>query len=150
MRIISIREQPEYKDQAIKYFQQSWSTVWPVIYKDSIEHCINAKNELPQWYLLEKGSEIIACAGLITNDFISRGDLYPWICAIYVEDKHRGNAYASMLIDRAKKDAWTMGFDHLYLSTDHIGFYEKYGFEYVGEGYHPWEATSRIYQINLK
>ena len=74
MNIISIRENPDYKDIAIKYFQQSWKSVLPIIYEDCITHSIEARNSLPQWYLLEKDSEIIGCAGLITNDFISRGD----------------------------------------------------------------------------
>ena len=102
MKIISIRENPEYKDQAIKYFQSKWQNVLPVIYEDCIIHSIGSMNSLPQWYLLEKEGVIIGCAGLITNDFISRMDLYPWICAIYIEEKHRGNNYGSLLIDRAK------------------------------------------------
>ena len=50
MKIISIREKPNYKDKAIAYFQQSWKSVLPVIYEDSITHSIKAKNTLPQWY----------------------------------------------------------------------------------------------------
>ena len=148
MRIISIRENPSYKDIAIKYFQKSWQSVWPIIYEDSINHCINAKNDLPQWYLLEK--EIIGCAGLITNDFISRGDLYPWVCGVFIDEKQRGNAYGSFLLDKAKSDAKKIGYEYLYLCTEHIGYYEKYGFEYIGQGYHPWEAESRIYQIETE
>jgi N-acetylglutamate synthase-like GNAT family acetyltransferase len=150
MRIISIRETPAYKDLAIKYFQQSWKSIWPIIYEDAINNCINAKNDLPQWYLLEKGKEIIGCAGLITNDFISRGDLYPWVCALFVDEDHRGNAYGSLLLDKAKNDAKKIGYEDLHLCTDHIGYYEKYGFEYIGQGYHPWKAESRIYQIKLE
>jgi len=52
MQIISIREKPGYKDIAITYFQQNWKSVWPIIYEDTINHCIGAKNDLPQWYLL--------------------------------------------------------------------------------------------------
>ena len=150
MRIISIRENPSYKDIAIKYFQQCWKSVWPVIYEDCINHCVDARNDLPQWYLLEKESKIIGCAGLITNDFISRGDLYPWVCAIYIDEKHRGNHYGKILIDKAKNDTQKFGHEYLYLSTEHIGYYEKYGFEYIGQGYHPWEEESRIYQIALE
>jgi GNAT superfamily N-acetyltransferase len=149
MKIISIREKPGYKDEAINYFQKSWPEVLPEIYADSISHSIHARNNLPQWYLLKKQEEIIGCAGLITNDFISRGDLYPWLCALFIDKKHRGNAYATLLIDQAKKDAKKGGFDYLYLSTGHIGYYEKYGFEYIGLGYHPWGETSRIYEIKL-
>ena len=54
------------------------------------------------------------------------------------------------LLDKAKEDAVKAGFKNLYLSTEHIGFYEKLGFNYIGQGYHPWEDESRIYEIRIK
>lgn len=149
MKIISVREYPTYKDRAIAYFQEKWPSVSPNIYEDCITHSINARDNLPQWYLLEKEDEIIGCAGLITNDFISRGDLYPWICAVFIDEKQRGNAYSTLLIDKAKSDTKKFGYEYLYLSTSHIGFYEKYNFNYIGQGYHPWGEESRIYEIKV-
>jgi len=150
LNIMSIRENPEFLEKTIAYFQSKWS-VLPVIYDDCIRHTITATAPLPQWYLLIKGDEVIGCTGLVTNDFISRMDLYPWVCGVFIEEEHRGNAYASLLLEKAKEDTAKAGFTHLYLSTDHIGFYEKYGFEYIGQGYHPWGETSRIYgcKVNL-
>ncbi|MNK01352.1 acetyltransferase [compost metagenome] len=150
MKIISVRENPEYKQTAIEYLQKSWPEISAVMYDDCITHSLTAKNSLPQWYLLEKEDEIIGCAGLITNDFISRGDLYPWVCAIYIDENHRGNNYSALLIEKAKEDTQKFGFDNLYLCTDHVGFYEKQGFKYIGQGYHPWEEESRIYEISVK
>ena len=150
MKIVSIRQNPEYRDRAIRYFQNAWKSVLPEIYEDCITHSIGARNPLPQWYLLEKADNIIGCAGLITNDFISRGDLYPWICALYIDQEHRGNAYGTLLMEKAKADAASEGFTHVYLCTSLIGFYEKYGFEYIGQGYHPWGEESRIYELELK
>lgn len=149
MKVISVRENPEYKDKAIQYFQAKWKNVFPVIYEDCINHSIHAANPLPQWYLLEKEGETIGCAGLITNDFISRMDLYPWVCALYIEEKQRGNSYGSLLLEKAKTDSQKARFDYLHLCTDHIGYYEKYGFTYIGQGYHPWGEESRIYQCKL-
>ena len=148
-KIISIRENPEYKEQAIEYFQKSWPSVLHIIYEDCITHSIDANNSLPQWYLLLNNKDIIGCAGLITNDFISRGDLYPWICALFIEEDHRGHEYGSLLMDKAKKDAKKAGFKHIYLCTDHVGYYDKYNFEYIGQGYHPWGEESRIYELEL-
>jgi GNAT superfamily N-acetyltransferase len=150
MNIISVREKPAYKSKAIAYFQKSWSSVLPIIYEDSITHSIDARNFLPQWYLLEKKGEIIGCAGLITNDFISRGDLYPWVCALFIEKIQRGNGYGSLLLEKAKTDTKKAGFDYLYLCTELTGYYERYGFKYIGQGYHPWGEESRIYEIELK
>jgi len=148
MRIISLRENPEYKDIAIQYFQKKWANEkTKIIYEDCISNSITTNSPLPHWYLLLGDSgEIIGCAGLITNDFISRMDLYPWVCAVYIEKQHRGNAYGSMLLDKAKEDTKNAGFTHLYLCTGHIGYYEKYGFNYIGQGYHPWGESSRIYE----
>lgn len=148
MRIISVREHPEYKDKAIEYISSKWSAP-RIVYEDCITHGIGTSKPLPQWYLLEKEDGIVGCAGLVTNDFISRMDLYPWFCGLFIEDKERGNAYGKLLMEKAKQDAKTGGFSHMYLSTDHIGYYEKYGFHYIGIGYHPWNEESRIYEITL-
>lgn len=150
MKVISIKEQPEYKGIAIRYFQSKWASENSMkVYEDCIANCITAPNPLPQWYLLMDNDRIVGCGGLITNDFISRMDLYPWACAIYIEEEYRGNAYGSILLEQAKKDAKLGGFSHLYLCTNHIGYYEKYGFEYIGMGYHPWGDSSRIYALAL-
>ncbi|UQZ88100.1 GNAT family N-acetyltransferase [Deltaproteobacteria bacterium Smac51] len=149
VRIVSVRQEPEYAGEAIKYIQQCWPEVLPVIYEDCIRHSLQAKAPLPQWYLLMDNQRPIGCCGLITNDFISRSDLYPWICAVYIDEEHRGRAYSALLLDRCKQDCAALGFDHVYLSTDHIGFYEKYGFEYIGQGYHPWGEESRIYSAKV-
>ncbi len=147
MKVISIRQSPEYVDIAIAYFQKAWPSVLPQMYVDAISYSLDAKNSLPQWYLLEKEGNIIGCAGLITNDFISRGDLYPWLCALYIEEEQRGHEYATILMERIQKDTKSFGFEKLYLCTEHIDYYEKYGYSYIGNGLHPWGESSRIYEI---
>ncbi|HAA14049.1 MAG TPA: GNAT family N-acetyltransferase [Cytophagales bacterium] len=149
MNILSVREYPEMVDLAIRYFQQSWPGTWPIIYEDCIRHAVTSRQPLPQWYLLQQDGEIIGGAGLITNDFISRMDLYPWLCALFVDEAHRRNGYANLLMQRVQEDTKAAGFDRLYLSTEHVGYYERYGWEYLGQGYHPWKEESRIYGISL-
>lgn len=150
MKIISIKENPEHMKSAIIYIQSKWASEQSLkVYEDCIEHCISSPNPLPQWYLLMDEEKIIGCTGLITNDFISRMDLYPWVCAVFIEEEYRGNNYGSLLLERAKNDAKAGGFSNLYLCTDHIGLYEKYGFNYIGTGYHPWGTNSRIYAVAL-
>lgn len=152
IKVISIKENPGYKDISIDYIQDKWANKKSMkVYEDCITNCITALSPLPQWYLLEDENEnrIVGCAGLITNDFISRMDLYPWFSSLYIEMDYRGNAYGNILLEQAKVDAKKGGFSNLYLCTDHIGYYEHYGFEYVGTGYHPWGESSRIYCTNL-
>jgi N-acetylglutamate synthase-like GNAT family acetyltransferase len=147
MRIINVREHPEYMEQAITYFQNKWADENSMkVYEDCIAHSITTDSPLPIWYLMVEESEVIGCAGLITNDFISRGDLWPWICAIYIEERYRGKSLGKEFLSRAKTDAKKAGFTKVYLCTDHAGYYEKYGFTYIGDGYHPWGSSSRIYE----
>ncbi|MDF9759542.1 N-acetylglutamate synthase-like GNAT family acetyltransferase [Peribacillus simplex] len=97
---------------------------------------------------MEDSGGIIGCAGLISNGFISRMDLWPWICALYIENSYRGRSLGKELLLRAKADAEKAGFNKIFLCTDHIGYYEKYGFTYIGDRYHPWGSSSRIYESN--
>jgi len=76
-------------------------------------------------------------------------DLCPWLCALYIEKKHRGQNLGNLLLAQAKADAAKMGLDQLYLCTDHKGYYEKYDFTYISDGYHPWGESSRIYACEL-
>ena len=148
--LVSVREQPEFAAAAIAYFQRSWPEILPEMYADAIGHSIKASQALPQWYVLLEQDEIVGCAGLISNDFISRMDLYPWLCALHVSESKRGRAYARLLIERCQQDAARAGFDTLYLCTDSEGLYERYGFGYLAQGWHPWGETSRIYQCPLQ
>ncbi|QDZ88526.1 GNAT family N-acetyltransferase [Priestia megaterium] len=150
MQIINVKEHVEYQDKAIKYIQNKWANENTLkLYEDCITHSLKTDNSLPIWYLLENTGEIIGCAGLISNDFISRMDLWPWVCALYIEESYRGMSLGEKLLLKIKEDTKNAGFNKLYLCTNHIGYYEKYDFSYIGDGYHPWGSSSRIYEASL-
>ncbi|HAT2907737.1 TPA: GNAT family N-acetyltransferase [Serratia marcescens] len=146
MDMISVRQAPELAPRAIAYFQRHWATAETLMmYEDAINRSLGAINPLPQWYLLMENDRILGCAGLITNDFISRGELYPWLCALYVEEAQRGRSHGAKLIEHVAAETRRLGFPQLHLCTDLEGYYERSGFVYNGLGYHPWGEASRVY-----
>lgn len=151
MGIISVRENPEKAELFIDHFVKWWaSDESKEVYRDCIENCLKTNSLLPQWYLMMNETEqVMGGVGLVTNDFISRMDLWPWLCALYVEEPYRNNGHGARLLTHGCTEARRLGFDKIYLSTDHIGYYEKHGFSHIGDGYHPWGASSRIYERSL-
>ena len=150
MKLVSLREKPEMLEVFISYFQKNWANPDSMdVYDDCMRNAVLSDAKLPQWYLLlednTENTRIIGGAGLIPNDFISRMDLYPWLCALFVEPDFRGNNYGKLLIERCILDAGRLGYPEIYLATDHVGYYEHFGFGYIGTGYHPWGETSRLY-----
>lgn len=84
VKIIAIREHPEYLDEAVDYFSSKWG-IERQIYEASITDSLQTELPTPRWYLMLEDSEIIGSYGLIKNDFMIRKDLTPWLCALYVK-----------------------------------------------------------------
>ena len=51
---------------------------------------------------------------------------------VYTFPKHRGHRYAGLLFDEVECLAKERQIAEVYLSTNHIGLYEKYGWEFFG------------------
>ena len=83
------------------------------------------------WYLCLDGDKIAGGLGVIQNDFHERKDLFPNVCAVYTEDEYRKQGIAGRLLDLAVEDMRAKGITPIYLVTDHIGFYERYGWEFL-------------------
>jgi predicted N-acetyltransferase YhbS len=146
-RIVSVRENPEYLNHAADYFSSKWR-IGCKLFNDSITHSIDTPNPLPRWYLLVKESnEVVGCFGLIANDFNSRQDLWPWFAALHVEESERGQALGKMLLAHGRAEAKRLGFAKLYLETNHVGFYEKYGWRHIGKCYGIGDELSRLYEV---
>ena len=124
---ITLRDNPSLKDIAAEWFHNKWG-----ISKDAYMQCMESylKKETEYgWYLCMDKDKIIAGVGVIDNDFHDRKDLYPNICALYVEEEYRLKGIAGQLLNMTINDLKSKDISPIYLVTDHIGFYEKYGWQ---------------------
>lgn len=91
----------------------------------------SAGSGIYEWYIILHENEIIVGMGVIENDFHDRPDLTPNVCAVYVEENFRRRGIAGYFLNFVCVDMQKKGIDTLYLVTDHIGFYERYGWEFL-------------------
>lgn len=133
---ITLRERPQLKHLAAAWFHCKWG-VPQEAYLECMESYLHRETEYG-WYLCLDGSKLIGGLGVIENDFHNRKDLTPNVCAVYTEKEYRRKGIAGHLLDMAVKDLKSKGITPIYLVTDHTGFYERYGWEFLclvqGEG----------------
>lgn len=127
-KIITLREQPEIKDAAAQWFSSKWG-VPKEAYLECMEDYLSEKTEYG-WYLCLDGDKIIGGMGVIENDFHERKDLAPNVCAVYTEPDYRGKGIAGRLLDFTVDEMKSKHITPIYLITDHVGFYERYGWEF--------------------
>ena len=128
-KFITLREKPELMDSAASWFHSKWG-VPKEAYLECMEAYLRRETELG-WFLCLDDGKIVGGLGVIENDFHNRPDLTPNVCAVYTEESHRCLGIAGKLLDMAVEDLRSRGISPAYLVTDHSGFYERYGWEFL-------------------
>lgn len=140
----TLRERPELIQAAAKWFHEKWGV--PVASYMACMRAYLAGETEYGWYLCLEGDRIVGGMGVIDNDFHDRKDLAPNVCAVYTEEAYRSLGIAGRLLNMVVEDMKGRGVSPLYLLTDHVGFYERYGWKFLcmaqGDGE---DRPSRIY-----
>ena len=135
-KYIKLREAAEMRQEAANWFHEKWG-VPTEAYLECMDEYLNGETEYG-WYLCLDGKRIVGGLGVIDNDFHDRKDLFPNVCAVYTEEVYRRQGISGKLLDMVVEDMRSKGITPIYLVTDHVGFYERYGWEFFcmaqGEG----------------
>ncbi|WP_053985070.1 GNAT family N-acetyltransferase [Niameybacter massiliensis] len=138
------------KDELIKYLKAcEWGAskfLAQLITEQTFEEMLGKDGKV---YFLMDQEKVAAFLTLTQKDCIDENSLFPWIGFVYTDPTYRGHRYSGKLIQHALKVAKEQGYEKVYLATDHVGLYEKYGFEYVENRMDVWNEESRIYSIHL-
>ena len=99
--------------------------------------------------MLVDGEDLVSFCTVAEKDDIQPTDLTPWIGFVYTFPNYRGNRYAGKLLSHAETLAKEAGMKNIYISTDHTGLYEKYGYEFL-DMMKDWNGEdSRVYVRHL-
>jgi len=114
--------------------------------KDKFDELLGAETKV---YLLVDDEKLVTFATLAHQDCIRDESMFPWIGFVFTYPEYRGNRYSEKLINYAEEQAKKDGHSKVYIATDHVGLYEKFGYEYMETRVDYWEDETRIYYKNL-
>ena len=93
--------------------------------------------------------EIAGFCAVCKRDWMPDVPYTPFITTLYVEEVLRGKRLSQRLIETAVRYVWKLGFDSVYLFSDHIGLYERYGFTALDKYSTPWGEPETLFQRTL-
>lgn len=99
--------------------------------------------------LLTEGDRLASFVTFAERDCVDDPALSPWIGFVYTFPEYRGHRNAGKLIRRCEEIAAENGVPAVYICTDHVGLYEKYGFSYMENRTDIYGGDSRIYRKNI-
>ena len=94
--------------------------------------------------LLTEGDDLVSFLTLAERDCVDV-PYGPWIGFVHTAPEYRGHRHVGKLIDHACAAAREQGATRVYLCTDHVGLYEKYGFTYLENRVSIYGEDSRVY-----
>ncbi len=99
-----------------------------------------------QVLLLTKDNQLLAFCTYAEQDDIPNTALTPWVGFVYTFPTFRCRGCMGLLLNYAQKLAMEQGHSSLYISTNHIGLYEKYGYQLFAELADIAGEQSRVYK----
>lgn len=94
--------------------------------------------------------DIAGFCTLAADDCLPDVPYTPYIGMVFVGEPHRGHRLSQRLIRTASDYAASLGISRVFLVSDHVGLYEKYGFRKVDERPAPWnpEQTESVFFLH--
>ena len=99
--------------------------------------------------MLTDGENLISFCTLAKFDDVQPTVLTPWIGFVYTFPEYRGKRLSGDLLGFAEKIAKQDGATNVYISTNHIGLYEKYGYEFFTETKDVEDEDTRVYRKKI-
>ncbi|MGL5676257.1 MAG: GNAT family N-acetyltransferase [Cellulosilyticaceae bacterium] len=145
--IIAFQERVDLQDKLVQYLKScSWSSA-QLLARFLVNNEFFVEGDCA--YFLMDGENVVSFLTLAHQDCIDDKTMTPWIGFVYTDESYRGKRYSETLIKYALGKAKAEGHTQVYLATDHIGLYEKYGFEYLETKIDVFNEACRVYVYQL-
>ena len=134
MEIYDLKEKQEFLYEVMELELTEWGSF------DDVNKADKIKKKIDKY--LKYVDDIDFCKLILVDNnnligFISmfpydgNDEFYPWYATMFVKKEYRGLGYSKVLNDAILEVAKKRGFKELYLKTELINYYEKFGAKFV-------------------
>lgn len=149
MKVVPLYDAPQHAEQVTEWLWREFGDSLPRAFFESIIDHSQTPGNLPLTFVLVDDDTLLGTVGLWRCDLISRQDLFPWLAALYVDESARGQGLARTLQQHVIESALEMGFSELHLYSACRDFYERFGWQYIGDGLDYPDTTVHLYRFTL-
>lgn len=151
MEIFNLYDKKEYISEYAKCCVKEWGNAKTNLeYEEKvnkkIKKLLNGDNNLIICLILLDNDSLVGFISLFKTDGLERQDLTPWYATMYVNDNYRGKGYSKILNEAILKKAKSLGYDKVYLKSELVNYYEKFGAKYMED----LSNGEKLYYIDLK
>lgn len=137
LKINNIKEKIEYIKEVSELTQKEWGTFSSEAeFNEKVEKKIEKiKSNLDRIdyckLILLDDEDLVGFISIFPTDGEERKELTPWYATMFVKKEYRGKGYSKILNNAILEEAKKRGFNKVYLKTNLINYYEKFGAKYL-------------------
>lgn len=138
MKIYNIKDKEEYLKEVLTLQINKWGK--PYQTKEELEERIENKIDKIKKYwnnndycklILLDNDNLVGFISIFPQDGEEELNLSPWYATMYVKEEYRGRGLSKILNDAILKEAKKRGYNRIYLKTELVNYYEKFGATYL-------------------
>lgn len=147
MKIINITNNTKYLKEYIALCYLEWSEKEKELteYIDYKLRKLKIENNIILILGLVDHNKLVGFISLLKKDGDCEVKLTPWYATMYVKKEYRGRGYSRILNDALLEKSKRLGYTKVYLKSNLINYYEKFGAIYIKK----FENGESLYYIDL-
>ena len=152
LQIYNIKDKQNYLEEVAKLTILEWGN--PPKSNEQLQLRINKKVakikenfDNPRYckLILLDDEILIGFISIFPTDGNERCDLSPWYATMYVKKEYRRKGYSKLLNKAILNEAKSRCFEKIYLKSDLVNYYEKFGAKYIED----LKSGDKLYYIKL-
>ena len=147
LRIEHLVDNMEHFDKVVDWIWGEWGKPNNYEYWKMWISSSTNKVDVPQTYVAFLDNKLVGTFSIWRCDLQSRQDLFPWFAGLYIDKEYRNRGIGKQLQFYGIKKAYELGYKTLFMFTELSNYYEKTGWEYIGNAFDEEGKVIRLYTI---